>query len=164
MRPRSFLITILFAFAVIAVPAGASAAPASALRLQVCDGFSAYNHSQENTRVTVPTAGPVDSRDRNCSLQLNDRGAGVLILQWALNRCHKAGLATDAICGPKTRDVILWAQAAAGFPPKDRDGIYGPKTQGILKWPWHDRDDNGFVRCSFVGFYTEPNVTSRSDL
>ena len=60
------------------------------------------------------------------------RGADVRILQQALNQRNNAGLATDGVYGPLTRDAVINWQRREQI---DVDGIVGPQTRSSLGLP-----------------------------
>ena len=59
-------------------------------------------------------------------------GADVQAVQEALNQRNNAGLATDGVYGPSTRDAVMnWQQREQ----LDADGIVGPQTRASLGLP-----------------------------
>lgn len=60
------------------------------------------------------------------------RGADVQVIQHALNQRNNAGLATDGIYSPSTRDAVINWQRREHI---DVDGIVGPQTRSSLGLP-----------------------------
>lgn len=126
--------------ALLATTAGAVAvnpAPAAAATTCYTWQFKEYDPAFR-VKAQVPAAGS----SFTCVLGLNNTGPAVEMLQLSLIYCNNADLSPgwiDGIYGPKTRDVILWIQAANGIPA---DGVYGPQTRGVMKWLWRGGSNN----------------------
>lgn len=80
-----------------------AASPASARNdSHECASYSHWTNISGRYHAWYPTRTRGDFDTITCSLLWGDRGEGVRVLQQNLNRCYKAGLATDGIYGDKT--------------------------------------------------------------
>jgi hypothetical protein len=129
---------------------------ASLAVLPQCNGNRRFIDRANGWYFTLPTVlGDATANQVRCVMGLGSTGVGVFTLQLSVNargsRCHNAGLVPDSIYGEKTRNVILWGQAAAGFPPEDVDGVYGPQTQReALRWPVFRLSNDSLVGCTRI--------------
>jgi hypothetical protein len=132
--------------------AGTTARP-SLDALSRCNGNRRFIDRANGWYFTLPTVlGDATANQVRCVMGPGSTGVGVFTLQLSVNarggRCHNAGLVPDSIYGEKTRNVVLWGQAAAGFPPEDIDGVYGPQTQReALRWPVFRLANDSQVDC-----------------
>jgi hypothetical protein len=136
--------------AVVAVVAGTALVvlgPSSAsAALPTCNHWSDFtvDPGSFEKKVPIPTT-QGGSFNANCALRYGDNTWGVFALQRALNKCHGAGLVEDAVYGERTRNAVIWMQAAAGITV---DGVYGPQTRELaLKWPRYYKLSGGFAGC-----------------
>lgn len=140
------------ALAVATAAAGsgtASAATASPLlALRTCH---AYSYLGETDRPPAPVgmhyfvpSFEFNNQDFYCQLTLNDRVAGVFVLQDALRRCYGQPIAQDSVYGPATVQAVKNVQAFHGLPT---DGVYGPATQSRMIWAKFRNSNDSFVRC-----------------
>ena len=129
---------------------------ASLAALSPCNGNRRFVDRVNGWYFTLPTVlGDATANQVRCVMGPGSTGVGVFTLQLSVNArgsgCHNAGLVPDSIYGEKTRNVVLWGQAAAGFPPGDVDGVYGPQTQrDALRWPVFRLSNNSLIGCTRI--------------
>ncbi|WJK37482.1 peptidoglycan-binding domain-containing protein [Solwaraspora sp. WMMA2065] len=94
-----------------------------------CDTEHTFQHTSTGGNLAAPVS---SGNNANCVLGRGSSGHGVTRLQWVLNKCYNAGLATDGIYGAKTEAAIRWLQSEAGI---SKDGVYGPVTRNNMMFP-----------------------------
>ena len=83
------------------------------------------------------------SWNTRCSLQLGDRGAGVRVLQQALNACYGERLTVDGIYGYGTKDAV---EDAALEEVGNHWDEYTDVLRTEMDWPYWRYDDRGAHR------------------
>lgn len=117
MRLAKLAVTVVLASGFIVV-AGASPAGAA---VPNCTSFVVAPFKVPGTEQVTPS----HNNSRWCVMGRGNHSFGVWALQRTLNICYNAGLAEDAVYGPKTEAAVTWVQAVVRARV---DGVYGPET------------------------------------
>jgi hypothetical protein len=137
MLKISTAIAGLTATAALAVPTP----PAAAETWGTCSGYTKWTGTWGGEYTAwYPTDGQ-GTYNLKCTIRWRTpnhvRGAGVKVLQQALNLCYSAGLKVDGIYGPATAIAVADARNAEGYDGRYYD--YGRYIQESLRWPnWHE--------------------------
>jgi len=125
-----------------AVAAPAASAHGSYRHCTTSKSLFAANNS--DYRVAIPFGYNESTLTATCYLTNGDSGAGVKVLQKALNKCYSAGLTVDGAFGDLTEAALRRAQSASGATV---DGEYGPNTLEHIGWPTYRQSTGQFVNC-----------------
>ena len=106
----------------------AAAGGVGTLAYPTCQTFQWWPATGEGGWVRIPDL----NQNYRCQLAYGNQNSGVWALQVALDRCYAAGLETDGIYGPLTRQAVRNVQARIGAVV---DGEYGPQTGSLMDWP-----------------------------
>jgi hypothetical protein len=140
MRRTNLAATALAGAAAVAATIFPAASPAAADSWGPCSGYTKWVGTWGGQYTAwYPTEG-TGTYDVNCILRWNPdhfaRGAGVRVLQQALNLCYDAGLTVDGVYGSATAVAVADARNAEGLDGRWYD--YAPYLREALHWPnWH---------------------------
>ncbi|EXG82197.1 peptidoglycan-binding domain-containing protein [Cryptosporangium arvum] len=140
MKRIAFRKTVITSTVALAIAGGMVGVAQPAYAAPDCSTTVNVHVPQYPVHKVVPATG---SGSVDCELGYGNQSSAVRALQVSLNYCHGAGLDTDGMYGPATRNAVRNVQRAKGIPV---DGRYGPQTRNAMNHAYF-WDAGGFQNC-----------------